>query len=122
MDAWLVDREFPAVWQADRRQEPPSLIGDITRHLDAFGLQLGEGGMNVVTHQIKLVAAVAVSRMNSQLGRRQREDEPAAARVDRAQVQHVGEERTHLHRVRSEDDRVHASDHAPSLAPALPAL
>ena len=48
--------------------------------------------MDVVAHQVKLMVAVTVSRMNGQLGRRQREDEPAAARVDRRQAQRVGEE------------------------------
>jgi len=37
--------------------------------------------------------------VHSQLGRRQDDDEPAAAGVDGAQVQHAGEEGTHLHRV-----------------------
>ena len=56
----LIDREFPAVRQADCRQQPPPLIGDVARHFDAFGPQLGQGGLDVVTHQVQLVPPVAV--------------------------------------------------------------
>lgn len=116
----LVDGEFSAVWQADGRQQTPAQIGDVARYFDAFGPQLGEGGLDVVTHQVKLMTPVTVTWMNSHLGRRQREYEPAPARVDGRHVQHVSEERPHLDGVRGEDDRVHASDHASSLAVVAP--
>jgi hypothetical protein len=64
----LVDRELLAVWKADRRKQAPPLIGDVTRRFDAFGTQLGECGINVITHQVKLMAPVTFSRVNSQLG------------------------------------------------------
>jgi hypothetical protein len=68
------------------------------------------------SHQVKLVAAVAVSRMHSQFVGRQGENKPAATRVDRWQAQHLGEECPCLRRVRGEDDRVYAGDHAAILA------
>ena len=77
----LVDGKFFAVWQADCGQQAPALIGDIARHLYSFTAQFSERGMDVVTHQVKLVAAVAVSRMHSQFGGRQGENKPAATRV-----------------------------------------
>jgi hypothetical protein len=39
--------------------------------------------MDVVTHQVKLMAAVSIGWMNSKLGRGEGEDGPASARVDR---------------------------------------
>ena len=98
---------------------PPALIGYTARHLNSLVLQFGERGVDVVTHQVKLMAAVTVCRMNSKLGRGQGEDEPASARVDRRQTQHVREERTHLLGCRREHDRMNASDHAVILARRL---
>ena len=115
----LVERKFFAVRQADRRQQPPALIGYPAGYLDAFVLQLSESGLDVVTHQVQLVTAVPVGRMHGQLGRGQGEDEPASARVDRRQTQHVREERTHLLGCRREHDRMNASDHAVILARRL---
>ena len=79
----FVDRQFSAVRQADRSQQPPALIGYLSRDFDPFAPQFGEGGMDVITHQVKLMAAVSVGRMNRKLGRGQGEDGPASARVDR---------------------------------------
>jgi DNA-binding CsgD family transcriptional regulator len=111
----LVDRELAAVRQPDRGQQAPALVGDVPGHLDALGAQLGQGGADVVAHQVQLVAGVSIGRVHGQLGGRQGEDEPAAARVHRRQVQHVGEERPDPLGVRGEDDRVHTGDHVPSL-------
>jgi hypothetical protein len=79
----LVDRQFSAVRQADRSQQPPALIGHVPRHFDSLVPQFGESGMDVVTHQVKLMAAVSVDWMDSKLGGGQGEDGPASARVDR---------------------------------------
>jgi hypothetical protein len=76
--------------------------------------------MDVVTHQVKLMAAVSVGWMNSKLGRGQSEDGPASARVDRGQPEHVREERTHLLAVRGEHNRMHAGNHAAILAATRP--
>ena len=114
--AGLIDGQFSAVREADRGQQHPALIGHAARHLDSFVPQFGEGGVDVVTHQVKLMAALTVGRMNSKLGGGQGEDEPAAAGVGRRQVQHVGEERTDLLGGRGEHDRMNASNHAAILA------
>ena len=52
--------------------------------------------MNVVTHQVELMAGITADGMDSQLRRGQRENQPAAARVNRGQTEHVPEERAHL--------------------------
>jgi len=75
--------------------------------------------MDVFTHEVKLMTALAVSGMNRELGRGQREDEPAFSRVSRRHAENVGEERTDLLGFRGEDDGMHTSDHAAILAAAL---
>jgi hypothetical protein len=112
----LIDRKLRAVWQADCRKEPPTLIGDISCHLDALAPQFGEGGLDVITHEVELVPALAVSWMNRELGRGQSEDEPASSRVCRRHAEHAGEERADLLSFRGEDDCMHTSDHAAILA------
>jgi DNA-binding CsgD family transcriptional regulator len=119
---WLVDRELGAVRQPDRRQQAPALVGDVPGHLDALRPQLRERSLDVVAHQVQLVMAGPALRMDRQLGRGQREDEPAAARVHGRQLQHIGEERPYLFRGGREDDRMHPGDHVPSLTTARPLI
>jgi hypothetical protein len=64
----LIDRKLRAVWQAYRREKPPSLVRDIPCHFDSFAPQFGEGGLDVVTHEIELVMALTVNWMNCKLG------------------------------------------------------
>src|SRR5258708_29298407 len=54
--------------------------------------------------------------MHSKLGGGHRKNEPASARVNRRQAEHVPEERTDLLCLGREHDRMHASDHAAILA------
>ena len=79
----LIDGEFRAVRQADCRKKPPALIGDIPRHFGSPGCQFGERVLDVVTHEVELVMALTVSRMDSKLGWGKGENEPASARVCR---------------------------------------
>jgi hypothetical protein len=44
----------------------PALIRDLPGNLGAFARQLGERGMDVVAHQVQLVVAVPVGRMDRQ--------------------------------------------------------
>jgi hypothetical protein len=64
------------------------------------------------------MAGITVGRMDSQLSGGQRENQPAAARVNGRQAKHVPEERTHLLSLGREDDGVHASDHGEILITA----
>jgi hypothetical protein len=108
----LIDGQLRAVWQADRRQAPPALVGDLPCHGDSLGSQLGEGGVDVVAHQVQLVTALAGGRMDSELGRRQGEDAPAPSDIHRRQAEFVSEERADLLGIRGEHDRVDSGDHA----------
>lgn len=115
----FVEGKLSAVGQADRREEPPAFFGDVPRHLGSPGLKFGKRGMDVIAHQVELMMAAAVGRVHRELGRRQREDRPASARVDRAHSQHVCEEPANVLGLGGEDDSVHASDHAAIVAAAV---
>ena len=60
----LVDGEFRAVWQADRREKPPALVGHFPCHFNSLAPQVGEGGLDVVAHEVKLVTGLTVGRVN----------------------------------------------------------
>jgi MFS family permease len=112
----LIDRKLRAVRQADGREQPPALIGDVPGHFDSLASQLGQGGLDVVTHEIELVMALTLGWMNRELSRRQSEDEPAASRVCRWHTEHVSEERADLLGLFREDDRMDSGDHGAILA------
>jgi hypothetical protein len=114
----LVDGKLRVVWEADCGEKPPALIGDIPGYFDSLAPQLGEGGLNVVTHEVEPVTAHIVSWVNGKLGRRQSENEPASARVGRRHAQHICEECADLLGVRGEHDRMYSGDHAVILTAA----
>src|SRR4029453_16785961 len=103
--------ELAAARQPDRRHEPEPLIADGPRDVDAFGLQLSDGRMDVVADEVELVPAVLVRGGGCHLGRRQSEDQPPLAAVDKRQLEHVSEERAILLRVRREDHCMDSRDH-----------
>src|SRR6266702_4490313 len=86
----LVDGELRSVRQADRREQSPALIGDVPCHAGALGRELGQRGVDVVAHQVQLMAGL-FGWVDGELGGRQREDGPAAARVDLCHAERVGE-------------------------------
>jgi hypothetical protein len=71
------------------RPQPWSLLGLATSTPSA--LEGGHGGGDVVAEQVQLGPAALLGRVDGELGRRQREDQPAAARVDRPGPQHLGQ-------------------------------
>ena len=83
--------------------------------LDALGLELLDGRVHVVTHEIELVVTGALGRMGSELRGRQREDQPAVTGIDRREPEHVLEELSHRLRVLAVDDCVNSGDHGPPL-------
>ena len=108
----LIDGQLSAIGEADRGKQPPALVRDVARHFDPFVAQFRERGVDVVAHEVELMPAVSVGRVHGQFGGRQREDEPAAARVGRRQAKHVREERSHLLGLWREHDRMNTVDHA----------
>jgi hypothetical protein len=116
---WLIESKLRAVREADRREESPALVGDIPRHFDSLAPQLVKGGPDVVTHEVKLVAALPVGWMNREFSWRQGENEPPSPRIGRRHAEDVAEEPANLLRLGREHDCVHPGDHAVILA-ALP--
>src|SRR6266568_851997 len=108
--ARLVEGELRAVGQPDRGQQAPALVGDLLGDRHALGPQAGERLVDVVAHQVQLMAALA-GGVHGKLGRWHGEDEPAAARVHRGQPERVGEECPDLVGFGGERDRVQAGDH-----------
>lgn len=114
----LVDRQFRAVRQPDRGYQTPALVGHLARDLDSLGRQLGEGGPDVIAHQVQLVVAVTVCGMDGQFGRGRGEDQPSSAGVDRRQLEDIPKERADLLCFRRKNDCVQSIDHSAILLPA----
>src|SRR5215831_12554554 len=105
----LVESKGDAARDRDRRDAPPTLIRDWAG-FDTLRLQLDERSIDVVAHEIQLVRLM-ILRMNPKLRRRQREDEPSAARVDVRGVEDVAKKRADGVGVLRIDERVHSGDH-----------
>ena len=82
----LVDAERAKTRHLDLRQDAPALVGRLGDDAYAASAQVLERRGDVARHQIELVARIAaVGRMDGDLGGREREDQPAAAGVDRVE-------------------------------------
>src|SRR3954463_2418199 len=89
----LVQPESSPAGQGVGGDNPPGPLRHAAAELDALGFELAYGGLDVVAHEIELIAAAIRRRgVRCDLCRGESEDEPAAAGVDRSQAQDVGEE------------------------------
>lgn len=77
----------------------------------AAGFELVERILKVVADEIQLLRPVLLGRMEGHFCRRQREDQPAAARVDRWQSEDIAKERPVGLGISSVDDHVAGIDH-----------
>jgi hypothetical protein len=110
----LVQAEFAAARQDDRRQQTERLVAHRMGQLDTFGLQLFDSCMHVVAHEVELVVISALSRMGSELRGRQREDQPSVTGIDRREPKVDSEELADALGVLAEDDCVNPGDrHGP---------
>lgn len=57
-------RNFRAVWRADCCEEPQALIADILGHFGSLTPLPGDGGLNVITHQVEIVMARTIREVN----------------------------------------------------------
>jgi hypothetical protein len=108
----LVDRQVGAARQADRGEQPPALVAHRAGHLHALGAQLVEHPLEVVAHQVQLVAGLFLGRVHGDLGRWQPEDQPAATRVDAREPERVPNEAAVRLRVAAVQQHVCTVDHA----------
>ena len=84
--AWmsrLVQAEFPAARQDDRRQQTERLVTHRMGQLDALGLELFDGRVHIVAGEIELVVTGALGRMGSELaGGSPKISQPSPASTD----------------------------------------
>src|SRR5579864_5582202 len=111
--SWLVYPEPGAAGQLKKRQPPPTLVVEPGLHRGPLAFQVGEGGFEVGTHQIKLVSRLSrLLGMHCNFGRRKAKDQPPATRIYRVQPEHVHEEDPICVGVMAIDDRVSPVDHS----------
>src|SRR5205823_10208747 len=88
----------------------PALLRDRKLHAGSFLLELVNGGLHVVAHQIELMGRL-FGGVDRNLGRRQREDQPPPAGVYRVEAQDIPEKVAVGVRVAAEENDVRAADH-----------
>src|SRR5262245_16012918 len=108
---WLVQPKLAASRQSDRGHAPEALFTDRPGEVDSLRVQLCDGRLDVIAHEVELVPAALLGRMGRQLRGRQCEDQPTAAGIDRAQPEHVSEKRAIPLRIGRKDDCMHACNH-----------
>src|SRR5688572_6882446 len=93
----LVDLNLDATRQRDHRHDAIPVVLRLAMNGDSPGAQVADGGVDVVTHQRQLVLnrrrPLPFRWMYSELGGRQREDQPSLAGVDVPELEDVAEYR-----------------------------
>jgi NAD(P)-dependent dehydrogenase (short-subunit alcohol dehydrogenase family) len=114
--AWLVEAELDPAGEGDGGEQAPALVADRPCDLDPLGLEGRHGGGDVVAEQVELGPAARLGRVDGDLGRRECEDQPAAASVDRPGAEDLGQCRPGRVGVLAVEDGVRAVDHGRILA------
>jgi hypothetical protein len=78
---WFIDRQFPAIGKPKGSHSAPVGIGDRTSERYALGIEVDDGRVNVVAHEVDLVMIV-LGGMGGQFGGGQSEDEPSGTCVN----------------------------------------
>ena len=107
----LGESELAPSRKSDRGEQSKAFVADRAAELDSLSLELGNGRMDVVAHEIELVATGLVSRVSGELSGWEGEDEPAVMRVNPWELEDVPEEGAELLGILRVDDRVNAEDH-----------
>src|SRR2546425_1011528 len=105
----LVDTELASSGEPDSGYRTPSCFLYL-RTMDAFAPKRRYLGLQVATHEQELVSVVSFGGMNSHLGGRKGEDQPAVARIHRRESKDVSEEGAISGRVLAVDDYVGTKD------------
>src|SRR5262245_53991915 len=87
-----VDSQRAAAWQRQAGEDAPPLILRF-RAGDTASCHAGHERPYVIDHQIDFVLAPSLSGMNRDLGRWEREDQPAMSNVNMREAEHVANER-----------------------------
>src|SRR5205823_881302 len=80
--------------------------------------ELGDRGVDVVAHEVQLVAARAVGRMHGDLGRWRGEDEPAVPGIHVAEAEEILQEAPVGLGIAAVDDGVESVDHGRTIGSA----
>lgn len=107
----LVHSKFASTGQCDHGNRPPSLIIG-SRTLDLLLLESLDCHFDVIAHQKYSVRIIFLRRMDSELGRRQSENEPTIACVNVRKLQDVAEKFSIRLGILAVEDHVHSGDHA----------
>src|SRR5439155_26208518 len=115
----LVEADRAGARRLELRHEAESFVLGRPEELDTLLLEFRDRALDVVAHEEQLVlpglTAPAGSRVDSELTRRQLEDQPAGVRLHMVETQHVAEERACRITVLRKDERVDAGDHRPMM-------
>ncbi len=107
----LVETEFCASGKSDGCDGTEASFRDRSAEFDAVALEVCDGGLDFVAHQVHLVVASLLRRMNAEFGGRERKDEPAMAGIDRRKFENVAKEGADFFGVVAVDQGVGAGDH-----------
>lgn len=89
----LVQGELTPIGKPDCRHNAPPLLVHWATQLDAFGLEFLHGFLQVVAHQVELLApGWTLGGMGRELRTREGKDQPPVTGVDRWETEDVGEE------------------------------
>ena len=88
----LVQAEFGAAGERERGDETEAGVADRGAELYATLFEIGDGGIDVVAQEVKLVVASLLSWVHADFGGREAENEPAVASVDVGEFERVAEE------------------------------
>src|SRR6266542_4529817 len=108
----LVETDFASAGKPDLGDRTPPCFF----HLGTADALLSERcrlSPQIVTHEIELVPNIRFGWMDGRLRRRQREDQPIVAGIDRGKSQDIPEEGTISRRISAVDDDVGTKDHRP---------
>jgi hypothetical protein len=90
---WIVVIPIESAWDSASGTTGYARVADLARELDSLAAQLLDCRTNVLAHQVQLVVGVPVGGMGGQLSGGGRERSTTRHGVDRAELEHVAEER-----------------------------
>ena len=109
----LIKADLASTWKPYLRNRPPSFFVNC-RALNALLRERSQFRLQIATHQIELVAAILIGRVECGLCRWQREDQPAATRIHGGKPKHVAKKCTISLGVFTVNNDVSARNHLPS--------
>src|SRR5580692_3541290 len=106
----LVQMDIASAGKRDRRYRTPPCFMNFGG-LHAFRRERSDFGFQFVAHEVKLVGAILIGRMEGGLGGRQREDQPAVPRIDGFEAEDVAEKGAVSFGILTLDNYVSARNH-----------